>query len=383
LATKNKELPMPKVPKKSIESFFERIDDHRRHNKLHKLIDVILIAICAVVAGADTYEQIENFGKKRKRWLSKFLELPYGIPSHDTFGRIFERMNPNEFQNCFKLWIESVTERTKGQVIAIDGKTLRRSHDKSGDKKAIHMISAWASSNQVVLGQLKTEEKSNEITAIPHLLKLLDISGCIITIDAMGTQKKIAQTIIKNDGDYVLAVKENHKTLYDDTVLFFKEMESMKSEGFTFDEHKTVDGGHGRIETRKYVMTSDIGWLQDKERWAGLKSLGMVESTREIKGECSHEQRYYISSLECDAKKFGDAVRSHWGIENSVHWVLDIAFREDESRIRKGSAPENFAAIRHIALNLLRNNKTFKGSVKTKRLNAAMDTKYLENIMFS
>jgi len=374
---------MPKVPGKSIEFFFERIDDYRRHNKIHKLIDIILIAICAVVAGADTYEQIENFGKKRKRWLSKFLELPYGIPSHDTFGRIFERMNPNEFQNCFKLWIESVTERTKGQVIAIDGKTLRRSHDKSGDKKAIHMISAWASSNQVVLGQLKTEEKSNEITAIPHLLRLLDISGCIITIDAMGTQKKIAETIIKNDGEYVLAVKENHKRLYDDTVLFFKEMESMKSEGFTFNEHKTVDGDHGRIETRKYVMTSDIGWLQDKESWAGLKSLGMVESTREIKGKCSHEKRYYISSLECDAKKFGNAVRSHWGIENSVHWVLDIAFREDESRIRKGAAPENFAAIRHIALNLLRNNKTFKGSVKTKRLNAAMDTKYLENVMFS
>ncbi len=244
------------------------------------------------------------------------------------------------------------------------------------------MISAWASANQIVLGQLKTEEKSNEITAIPHLLRLLDISGCIITIDAMGTQKKIAQTIIKNDGDYVLAVKENHKTLYDDTVLFFKEMENMKSEGFTFDEYKTVDGGHGRVETREYAMTSDIDWLQDKEKWAGLKSLGMVESTREIQGECSHEKRYYISSLECNAKKFGDAVRSHWGIENSVHWVLDIAFREDESRIRKGSAPENFAAIRHIALNLLRNNKTFKGSVKTKRLNAAMDAKYLENVVF-
>ncbi|MBU8910557.1 MAG: ISAs1 family transposase [Desulfobacterales bacterium] len=373
---------MPEVPENSLESFFERIDDHRHHNKLHKLIDVILIAICAVVAGADTYEQIENFGKKRKRWLSKFLELPYGIPSHDTFGRIFERMNPNEFQNCFKLWIESVTDRTKGQVIAIDGKTLRRSHDNSNDKKAIHMISAWASSNQVVLGQLKTEEKSNEITAIPHLLRLLDISGCIITIDAMGTQKRIAKTIIKNDGDYVLAVKENHKTLYDNTVLFFKEMESMKSEGFTFDKHETVDGDHGRIETRKYAMTSDINWLSDKENWPGLKSLGMVESTREIKGECSHEKRYYISSLECDAKKFGNAVRSHWGIENSVHWVLDIAFREDESRIRKGSAPENFAAIRHIALNLLRNNKTFKGSVKTKRLNAAMDTKYLEAVVF-
>jgi len=370
------------MPEKTIEDFFKKIEDHRRHNKLHKLIDVIIIAICGVIAGADTYEQIENFGKKRKRWLSRFLELPHGIPSHDTFGRILERMNPDEFQNSFKSWIGSVTERTKGQVIAIDGKTLRRSHDESSDKKAIHMISAWASSNQVVLGQLKTEEKSNEITAIPNLLKMLDVSGCIITIDAMGTQKKIAETIMDKKGDYVLALKENHKTLYNDTALFFKEIENMKKEGFIFDEYETVDGDHGRIETRKYIMTSDIDWLQDKENWAGLRSLGMVESSREIKGECSHEKRYYISSLDCDAKRFGNAVRSHWGIENSVHWVLDIAFREDESRVRKGSAPENFAAIRHIALNLLRNNKMFKGSVKSKRLNAAMDIDYLENVMF-
>lgn len=374
---------MPKSQKKSINSFFETIEDHRHHNKLHKLIDIIIIAICAVVAGADTYEQIENFGRKRKKWLSKFLELPHGIPSHDTFGRVFERMNPGEFQNCFKSWIESVTEQTKGQVIAIDGKTLRRSHNKSDDKKAIHMVSAWASSNQVVLGQLKTDEKSNEITAIPHLLKLLDISGCIITIDAMGTQKKIAQTIIKKDADYVLALKENHKTLYTNTELFFRKIRDMKAEDFSFDEYQTVDADHGRIETRKYIMTSDIDWLQEKENWAGIKSVGMVESTREINGKRGSDRRYYISSLECDAKKFGDAVRSHWGIENSVHWVLDIAFREDESRIRKGSAPENFAAIRHIALNLLRNNKAFKGSVKTKRLNAAMDTDYLENVVFT
>ncbi len=368
--------------KKSIESFFGQIEDHRHHNKQHKLIDIIIIAICGVVAGADTYEQIENFGQKRKKWLSKFLDLPYGIPSHDTFGRVFEKMNPSEFQNSFKCWIASVTRVTKGQVIAIDGKTLRRSHDQSNDKKAIHMISAWASANQVVLGQLKTEEKSNEITAIPYLLRLLDISGCIITIDAMGTQKKIAKTIVDKKGDYILALKDNHKTLYNDTVLFFKEMESMKKEGYVFDEYETVDGDHGRIETRKYIMTSDIDWLQDKGAWAGLRSIGMVESSREIKGAVSHEKRYYISSLECDPQKFGSAVRSHWGIENSVHWVLDIAFREDESRIRKGSAPENFAAIRHIALNLLRENKRFKGSVKSKRLNAAMDTDYLEKVMF-
>lgn len=368
--------------KKPINSFFEAIEDHRHHNRLHKLIDVIVIAICGVVAGADTYEQIENFGKKRKRWLSKFLDLPHGIPSHDTFGRIFERINPNEFQSCFKKWIISVAKQTKGQVVAIDGKTLRRSHDRSNNKKAIHMISAWASSNQVILGQLKTTEKSNEITAIPYLLKLLDLSGCIITIDAMGTQKKIAETIIDKNNDYVLALKENHKTLYEDTVAFFNDMESMKKQGYSFEEKTTTDGDHGRIETRKYVTTADIDWLHDKESWPGLQSLGMVDSIREMNGESSHEKRYYISSLGSNAERFGEAVRGHWGIENSVHWVLDIAFREDESRIRKGCGPENFAAIRHIALNLLRTDKTFKGSIKSKRLNAAMDPRYLEHVMF-
>jgi len=198
----------------------------------------------------------------------------------------------------------------------------------------------------------------------------------------MGTQKKIAETIMNCEADYVLAVKENHKTLHDDTVLLFKNRENSELQEIVYDEYETVDGDHGRIETRKYVMTSDIDWLQDKENWAGIKSLGMVESTREVNGERSHDKRYYISSLECDAEKFANAVRSHWGIENSVHWVLDIAFREDESRIRNGSAPENFAALRHIALNLLKNNKSFKGSFKTKRLNAAMDTEYLEDVVF-
>ena len=244
------------------------------------------------------------------------------------------------------------------------------------------MISAWASSNQVVLGQLKTEEKSNEITAIPTLLKLLDISGCIITIDAMGTQKKIAKTIIDKAGDYILALKENHKTLYEESVLFFDKMEEMKKQGYAFDEHTTVDGGHGRVETRRAIVTSDIDWLEDKNDWDGVKSIGMLESIREIDGNRSHERRYYICSLNANARTFGQAVRKHWGIENSVHWVLDIAFREDESRMRKGNSPENFAAIRHIALNLLRNNKTFKGSVKTKRLNAAMDPKYMEKVIF-
>ena len=367
---------------KPFESFFNNIQDPRHHNKRHQLIDIIFIAVCAVVSGADTYEQIENFGNKRIKWLGKFLELPHGIPSHDTFGRIFEKIIPNEFQNCFMRWIESVAELTKGQVIAIDGKTLRRSHNQAADKKAIHMVSAWASSNQVVLGQLKTEEKSNEITAIPNLLKLLEVSGCVITIDAMGTQKKIAKTIIDKGADYILSLKENHKTLFDDVVRFFNDKKDMEKQGYVFDEHTDVDGGHGRIETRRAVVTADIDWLQDKDNWKGLKGIGMIESTREIGEECSHERRYYILSLNCNAQFFGTSVRKHWGIENSVHWVLDMAFREDESRMRKGHSPENFAAIRHIALNLLRSNKTFKGSVKSKRLNAAMDVKYLEEVMF-
>lgn len=367
---------------KNIDSFFGTVQDPRHHNKRHKLIDIIIIAICGVVAGSDTYEQIENFGIKRQQWLSKFLELPHGIPSHDTFARIFERMNPQEFQDSFKKWIASVAKLTQGQVVAIDGKTLRRSHDRSNNKKAIHMISAWASTNQIILGQLKTDEKSNEITAIPYLLRLLDLSGCIITIDAMGTQKKIARTIIERSSDYILALKENHKDLYESVSRFFDHKKSMEKDGYTFDEYTTVDGGHGRIETRKYAVTSDIDWLDDKDKWLGLRSLGMVESTRDVNGKISHEKRYYISSLGCCAQVFGDAVRSHWGIENSVHWVLDIAFREDESRIRKGFGPENFAAIRHIALNLLKENKSFKGSIKSKRLNAAMDTTYLEEVMF-
>jgi predicted transposase YbfD/YdcC len=367
----------------AIDYFFEKVQDPRRHNRLHKLIDIIMIGICAVISGADTYEQIENFGKKRKRWLSKFLELPRGIPSHDTICRVFERIDPCEFQNSFKLWIESVIQRTGIQVIAIDGKTLRRSHDHSKDKKAIHMISAWATSSEVVLGQLKTEEKSNEITAIPHLLKLLDISGCIITIDAMGTQKKIAKTIIERGGDYILALKENNENLYSDSKLFFDSMESFDQKDFVFEAYETFDGGHGRIETRKYFMTSDIEWLHGREDWTGMKSICMVESTREVRCKVSVEKRYYISSLDSDAKKFGKSIRSHWGIENSLHWVLDIAFREDESRVRSGKAPENLVVLRHIALNLLKNSKTFKGSIKTKRLNAAMDTEYLQEVVFS
>jgi len=365
----------------SIETHFGKLSDPRHHNKKHKLIDIMTIAICASICGADTFKQIEDFGNAKIRWLKRFLELPFGIPSHDTFGRVFAFIDPKEFQSCFIDWVQAIQSILGRQTIAVDGKTLRRSFDTDSDKKAIHMVSAWAAENGFVMGQIKTDEKSNEITAIPHLLRMLELSGCIVTIDAMGCQKKIAETIIKKDADYLFSLKGNHGDLHDDIKVFF---EGCLKEGFkeiTHDYHETVDSGHGRIETRKIWTVSDIDWLYGKRLWKGLKTIGMVESQRETGSETSKEKRFFISSLESNAKTFAKAVRNHWGIENGLHWTLDIAFREDESRIRKDHAPENFAVLRHIALNLLKAEKSFKGSIKTKRLMAGWETSYLEKVI--
>ena len=365
----------------SIDYHFGQLSDPRHHNKKHKLVDIMTIAICASICGADTFKQIEDFGKAKTKWFQRFLELPFGIPSHDTFGRVFAFLDPKEFQRCFINWVQAIQELLDGQTIAIDGKTLRRSFDKSSDKKAIHMVSAWASECGFVLGQIKTEEKSNEITAIPQLLKILEISGCIITIDAMGCQKQIAKTIIKKGADYLFSLKGNHSDLHDDVSFFFNGCLKDNFKDTPHDFHETVDGGHGRIETRKFWTVSDIDWLYGKRLWKELKTIGMVESERNIGGEKSKERRFFISSLNGDAKTFAKAVRNHWGIENSLHWTLDIAFREDESRIRKDNAPENFAVLRHISLNLLKNEKSFTGSMKTKRLMAGWKTSYLEKVI--
>lgn len=369
--------------KTSIEAHFGIISDPRHHNKKHKIIDIITLSICATICGADTYKDIEAFGKAKFRWLNRFLELPYGIPSHDTLGRVFAVIDPKEFHDSFINWTQAVQDIMKGQVIAVDGKTLRRSFDTASDMQAIHMVSAWASSNRVVLGQIKTIDKSNEITAIPLLLKMLDISGCIVTIDAMGCQKKIAETILKEGGDYLFSLKGNQSNLHNDIKLFFDGCIENNFEGIPHDFHETIDTGHGRIETRKVWTTSDIKWLDDFEKWKGFKTIGMVESERLVGEKSSKERRFFISSSACGAKEFGAAVRAHWGIENSVHWTLDIAFREDESRVRKNHAPENLATLRHIALNLLRNEKSMKGSIKTKRLRAGWDTDYLKKVVTS
>lgn len=365
----------------SIKNHFSNIVDPRDLNKRHKLIDIITIAICAVVCGANSWEHIEVFGQSKLDWFKEFLELPHGIPSHDTFGRIFAQIDPDEFRQSFMSWVQAICQLSYGQVVAVDGKTLRRSHDKSNGKSAIHMVSAWACANGIVLGQIKTDEKSNEITAIPQLIKTLEIEGCIVTIDAMGCQKNIAKTIIDSGAEYVLALKDNQATLHDNVQLFFQDYFNSTSNQCACDFYQSTDGDHGRIEIRKYWTTSDIDWLQGKESWKNLNTIGMVQRERHVEDGISVETSYYISSIENDAKRFSHAVRNHWGIENSLHWVLDVSFREDESRIRKDNAPENFAVLRHMALNLLKKERSLKKSIKSKQLTAGWDNNYLTKVL--
>lgn len=366
----------------AIVEHFKNIEDPRiERGKLHNLMDIIAIAICAVICGADTWEDIELFGEAKHEWLKQFLELPNGIPSHDTFGRVFSIISPVEFQRSFLNWIKAISESIEREVVVIDGKTSRRSYDKSKGKGAIHMVSAWATANRVVLGQVKTEDKSNEIRAIPELLDILALNGCIVTIDAMGCQKNIAAGVIDKGADYVLALKGNQGTLHEDIKLFFQDAKETSFKDIHHDFYETIDGDHGRIETRRYSIVSDIEWLEGKADWKEIKSIGMVESEREIGDKLTKETRYYISSLPGNAQLFGDAVRKHWGIENSLHWVLDVVFREDECRIRKGYAAENFAVLRHIALNLVRQEKSIKRGVKGKRLKAGWDNDYLGKIL--
>ena len=347
----------------SIAEHFRQVKDPRRHRVDYFLVEIITIAICAVICGADSWVEIEEFGKAKKEWLQTFLILPNGIPSHDTFGRIFGQIDPQAFQESFVSWVNAVHRVTAGQIIAIDGKRLRRSHDGRLGKQAIHMVSAWAGEARLVLGQVKTDEKSNEITAIPKLLNILSLQGCIVTIDAMGCQTEIAQKIVAEGGDYVLALKGNQGTLHDEVKDLFAYAGEIKFKEVTHDFARSIDKNHGRFEIRRYWTISDpefIAFLNPKGKWPGLQSIGMVESQRTLAGRTSTEVRYYISSLPGEAVQLASAVRTHWEIENKVHWVLDVAFREDLSRVRHGFAAENFAVLRHIALNLLRHETSAK-----------------------
>ncbi|MDP1771796.1 MAG: ISAs1 family transposase [Methylobacter sp.] len=364
-------------PTPSIIHHFSSIEDPRvNRQKKHQLQDIFFISICAMICGADNWVAVEEFGLAKKEWFTELLGLEHGIPSHDTFGEVYAAIDTDQFSVCFSRWIADIANLTEGEVIAIDGKCLRRSLDKASKKAAIYMVSAWAQQNNLVLGQVKVDDKSNEITAIPKLLSRLDIAGAVITIDAMGCQKKIAKQIKQQGGDYVFSLKGNQGTLHDDVKTFFTSSLAPPVASISY------DGEHGRIETRTIRATADIAWLQERHDWKGLQSIIAVTSKREIGDKVTEETRYFISSLDAnDPKRLERVVRAHWAIENNLHWVLDVAFDEDSNRIRRGHSAANLAVIRHIALNLIKAEKTSKVGIKIKRLKAGWDNDYLLRVI--
>jgi predicted transposase YbfD/YdcC len=376
---------MSQTPVGSIAEHFGKLEDERQaKGKRHELLDIIVIALCGVICGAETWTDIELYGNAKESWLRQYLKLPHGIPSHDTFGRVFAQLDPKQFEASFLSWVQAVFELTAGQVIAIDGKTVRRSHDRSNGKAAIHLISAWATANHLVLGQVKTDDKSNEITAIPELLRLLALNDCIVTIDAMGCQREIAEQIVDANADYVLTVKDNQPHLLEDISFFFDLAQQNGFAKVDHDYHRTVNGGHGRIEIRECWTISggeSLQFLRGYGNWKGLRTIAMVKRQRHIDGEVTSEIHYYISSLVNQAKRLLRSIRTHWGIENALHWVLDVAMGEDDSRVRKGSAPQNLALLRRLALTLLKQETTAKVGIKAKRHKAGWDEQYLLKVL--
>lgn len=362
---------------------FSSIPDLRQQSKVeHKLHDILLTLIVGVICGADGWEAIEEVAHNRQELLNKYGSFENGIPVHDTIARVISAIEPDKLQHCFISWMKSAHIATEGEIIAIDGKTVRGSFDKKSKKNAIHMVSAFAANNGVVLGQIKTEEKSNEITAIPQLLDLLDIKGSIVTIDAMGCQKKIAEKIRAKGADYVLAVKGNQGHLHQSIKDFFEICHEEKFSNVPHQYHEEIDAGHGRIESRKYWISDSLSSIKDLTvKWDGLVSIGMAESERHVNGKISKEVRFFICSIQANAKIFAQSVRKHWSVENQLHWVLDVSFNEDLSRIRRKNASENMSVLRHLVLNLLREEKSFKKGLKAKRFKAALDTSYTEKVL--
>jgi predicted transposase YbfD/YdcC len=375
---------MADEPIRSIETHFSNVTDPRGPNIEHQLFDIIAIAILGTICGADGWVEIEQFGYQKLNWLSQYLWLGNGIPSHDTFGRVFARINPEEFQASFMEWVKALHQITQGQVIGIDGKQMRGSHDQRQGKRAIYMVSAWAEQNHLVLGTRQVDEKSNEITAIPELLRLLEIKGCIVTVDAIGTQTKIARQIVQAEGDYLLAVKHNQGKLHRDLEMLFSYDQQQGFEDTPYDYAKEVKKGHGRIDVRECWTTSDPEYLAcvaQAHKWANLKSIIMIVRKRLIDGEETVKTRFYISSLSPNAQRILQATRQHWSIENGLHWVLDIAFNEDRSRVRKDHAPANLTVLRHMAVNLLKQETSAKGGIKAKRLQAGWNEDYLLKVL--
>jgi predicted transposase YbfD/YdcC len=380
-----------KLVKKSLVAHFSEVRDPRiNRQKDHELVDILVIAVCTLLCAGETFNDMEDFGKAKFEWFKTFLNLKNGIPSHDTFNRVFAALDPKVFLDCFLRWTQSLRETVAQEIVALDGKALRRAMDK--DQNVKYIVSAWAESNGLVLGQLKVSDKSNEITAVPELLRVLELSGCIVTTDAMGCQKKIAKEIIEADADYVLALKGNQETVHQEVKAFLddtvaqaqikrpagaKRPKAVENLGFL----ETVDKDHGRYEIRRFYQSAEMDWFADKHKWEGLKSVGMVESIREINGQRSIERRYFLTSLPLGVETFARAVRSHWGVENKVHWIMDVCFREDQSRARAGYASENLATLRRLALNLLKQEKTKKRGIRGKQLNAGWDHAYLLRLL--
>lgn len=378
-------------PKFSLIEHFKGLPDPRvNRTKDHELIDVLTIAICTLLCAGESFNDMEDFGKAKEDWFKTFLTLSNGIPSHDTFNRVFAALDPQRFGECFMAWTQSLRAAVAQEIVALDGKALRRALDADQNSKVI--VSAWAQSNGLVLGQLKVDDKSNEITALPQLLRALELSGCIVTVDAMGTQKQIAKEIKEADADYVMALKGNHEVVHEEVKSFLNatvtEAAAKRPAGVrpsraaaTLAKLETVEKDHGRQETRRYYQSGELEWFADKSKWDGLKSVGLVEAEREVRGKVTVERRYYLSSLPVGVETFARAVRGHWSVENQLHWVLDVQMGEDDSRARTGYAAENLATLRRLALNLLKQEKTKKRGVRGKQLNASWDHAYLLRLL--
>ena len=363
-----------------VECFSEIEDPRVDRTKKHSLVDVVCLSVLAVIAGAEGWEDIEQFGKDKRDWLKKYLKLPHGVPSHDTISRVFRALKPEAFQDAFRNWITSLHEQVGFKLVAVDGKTLRRSHDRRTMKSALHSVCAWSVENHVVLGQQSVDDKSNEITAIPELLRMLELKGAIVSIDAMGCQKQIAKQIVDSGGDYVLAVKDNHPTLHAAIDEHFVRYHEGESVGVTVRQYATEETEHGRVVKRYYYICDipeSLGLA--KQEWSGLRSIGEVITITERDGKETCEVRHFISSLKPKVRQFANAVRGHWGIENSLHWVLDVTFNEDQSRIRKDYGPDNFGLLRRFALTLIKQDNS-PGSVRRKRKRAAWNNDALAKI---
>ena len=366
-------LPSMNILNASFLEHFAKLKDPRiERSKEHLLKDIIAIAILAIISGADGWVAIEAYGNAKYEWLKSFLELPNGIPSHDTFSRVFARIEPQQFQECFLSWVNSIVKELKLEVIAIDGKTMKQSYDRNDQQKALHIVSAWSSSHQLVLGQKKVHKKSNELTAIPELIEMLEIAGSIITIDAMGCQKDITSLIVKKKGDYVLALKGNQKLLDKAVKEWFELAQKEEFLGREYSYYEQIEAGHHRVEKRRVwtVDVSELPPLHNQELWTGLKTVVMIVSERRLWNKTTTEARFYLSSLSSNAEIIAGAIRSHWGIENSLHWTLDVTFCEDESRIRKQNSPENFALLRRECYKFTKTRKNFQTKSKNETVSS-------------